>query len=567
MKKIISFLLICLFAPVGAFACNADDQQLLKDLSAELMRNYKVFTKQKPPVYYMSYQLWKEQSFSARAQLGGLVSSKENNAATAEVTARVGTPRVDNTHELKGLLAGLNLGVISVPVQVSAGSLALRNALWRLTRQTVERAQEDFNRVESNRAVASSNEDTSDDFVFPPKSTFCEATRPFSYDRALVEERLKAVSALVKGKDFVLDSDFSFSFNLTDRYFADSVGSRIKTSKVLGRYIFIMTGKNADGMEIERSVLYDGEKMEDFPSQEKMEQDVKAALQELQTLKTAPVLEPITVPAILKNKAAAVFFHEVMGHRLEGHRQKSESFGQTFTQKQGQQITSPLITVVEDPTQEYFNGVVLRGAYKYDEEGVAARPVTLVEKGILKNFIMSSSPIKGFPASNGHGRKELGRRAVARMGNLFVLPENTVSYDELEKQLLAEVKRQGKPYGVIIEDLSGGYTLTERDLPQSFKLETQLVYRIWPDGRKEPVRGVSLVGTPLVSFGRIIGAADDFAVFNGSCGAESGWVPQTNVAPSLLFSAVEMELLGKSASKPPLLLPPSADGKKGGARK
>lgn len=563
MKKIILCLLAALCADASC-ACDVSSEVLLKDLSAELARNYKALKKQKPPVYYLSYSVWREQSFAARAQLGSLAFAREEESATGEVMARVGSPRMDNTRELKGMRADMGLDVISLPLEIKPGSLALRNAFWRLTRRAVEKARQNFNTVQANAAVSSSNTDTSDDFTFPPKSTYCGASRPLAYDRAEVEARLVRLSSLVKGHAFVLNSDFSFSIGREDKYFTDSVGSRIKTSRVLGRYAFSVAGKNADGMEIERLVSYDGEKMEDFPSEDVMERDVKAALEELRTLKNAPVLDPVTVPAILKNRAAGVFFHEVMGHRLEGHRQKSESFGQTFTKKMGQLITSPIITVVEDPTEEYFDGIPLRGAYKYDDEGVKARPVTLVEKGVLKNFMMSSSPVNGFPASNGHGRKESGRRAVARMGNLFVRPETAVPYEELEKQLLEEIRRQGKPYGLIIEDLTGGYTLTETSLPQTFKLNTQLVYRLWPDGRKEAVRGVSLVGTPLVSFGKIIGAADDYAVFNGSCGAESGWVPQANIAPSLLFSAVEMERVEKSPAKPPVLPAPyaSEDGGK-----
>lgn len=566
MKKILLYLLAAWCACAPAYACDASGDVLLKDLSAELMRNYKAFKKQKPPVYYLSYSVWRERSFSAAAQLGALAFAREDESATGEVMARVGSPRMDNTRELKGQRADMNLGVISLPLDVKPGSLALRNAFWRLTRRTVEQAQQNFNKVQANAAVSSASTDTSDDFTFPPQSMYCEDSLPLAYDRSEVEARLVRLSALVKGQSFVLDSDFSFSMRRTDKYFTDSVGSRIKTSQVLGRYAFLVAGKNADGMEIERLVSYDGEKMEDFPSADVMERDVKAALEELRTLKNAPVLDPVTVPAILKNRAAGVFFHEVMGHRLEGHRQKSETFGQTFTKKTGQLITSPLITVVEDPTEAYFNGIPLRGAYKYDDEGVQSRPVTLVEKGVLKNFMMSSSPVNGFPASNGHGRKELGRRAVARMGNLFVRPETAVPYEELEKQLLEEIRKQGKPYGLIIEDLTGGYTLTETSLPQTFKLNTQLVYRLWPDGRKEAVRGVSLVGTPLVSFGKIIGAADDYSVFNGSCGAESGWVPQANIAPSLLFSAVEMERVEKSPSKPPVLPAPYASAE-GGKKK
>ena len=125
--------------------------------------------------------------------------------------------------------------------------------------------------------------------------------------------------------------------------------------------------------------------------------------------------------------------------------------------------------------------------------------------------------------------------------------------------LVEEIKRQGKPYGFIVEDLGGGFTLTGTGLPQSFKLEAKRVLRVYPDGHKEVVRGLDVVGTPLVSFNKILAAGDDDTLFNGSCGAESGWVPQSNIAPSLLFENLEMEKTQKSDFKPPVLPAPDAE--------
>ncbi len=176
--------------------------------------------------------------------------------------------------------------------------------------------------------------------------------------------------------------------------------------------------------------------------------------------------------------------------------------------------------------------------------------------------MMRSSPIQGFPVSNGHGRKERGYKPAARMSVLKATASEQVPYEELEKMLLTEIKKQNKPYGFIVEDLGGGFTFTGSAMPQSFKLETKLVYKIFPDGKKEVVRGLDVIGTPLVSFNRIIAAGNDDAVFNGSCGSVSGWVPQTNISPSLLFENMEFQKAQKSAFKPPVL--PAPNFKKGG---
>ena len=108
--------------------------------------------------------------------------------------------------------------------------------------------------------------------------------------------------------------------------------------------------------------------------------------------------------------AAAVFFHEVLGHRLEGHRQKDEDEGQTFTKKVGQEVLPKFLSVADDPTKSELAGVKLAGSYDYDNEGVPARRVEVIQDGILKNFLTSRMPIKGFEQSNGHGRNQPGER-------------------------------------------------------------------------------------------------------------------------------------------------------------
>ena len=200
-------------------------------------------------------------------------------------------------------------------------------------------------------------------------------------------------------------------------------------------------------------------------------------------------------PAILSGRAAGVFFHEIFGHRIEGHRQKDETEGQTFTKSVGKPVLPDFLSVVFDPTARDFQGVALNGSYLYDDEGVKARPVTVVENGILKTFLMSRSPIDGFPQSNGHGRRSAGKRSRLRQSNLFVESSKQVSDGELRKMLIDEVKKQGKPYGLYFDQVTSGYTTTQRRGLQAFTVVPLVVYRVYPDGRPdELIRGVDIVG-------------------------------------------------------------------------
>ncbi len=218
------------------------------------------------------------------------------------------------------------------------------------------------------------------------------------------------------------------------------------------------------------------------------------------------------------------------------------------------------LTVYDDPALRYIDGQFLRGHYKYDDEAVPAARAVLVKDGVLKSFLMGRSPIKNFSDSNGHGRRSAGSGAVARQGNLIIESAKNVSAEELRRRLIAEAKKSGKPYGLLIRDISGGYTITQRDLPQSFSVQVTLAYKVYADGRPdEPVRGLNLIGTPLQTFSRIILTGGALEPFNGNCGAESGWVPVSAVSPALLFSELETEKVQKSNARPPVLKPPFTD--------
>jgi predicted Zn-dependent protease len=281
---------------------------------------------------------------------------------------------------------------------------------------------------------------------------------------------------------------------------------------------------------------------------------------EVEALDRAPLVDPYAGPAMLTGRATAVFFHEVLGHRLEGFRQKDISEGQTFTKKIGEQILPEFISVKDDPTEARLNGQMLLGYYPYDDEGVPSQNVHLVDHGVLKTFLMGRSPLVDVPQSNGHGRRQLGYQPIARMGNTIVSSTRAVTNAELRKKLIALIQEQHKPYGLLIDDIAGGFTFTGRGQPQAFQVLPLVVYKVFPDGKPDQlVRGVDIVGTPLVSLTKIVATGDTQEVFNGYCGAESGSVPVAAAAPAILISELEVQKKESSTDKPPILPPPAHD--------
>src|SRR6202034_1031764 len=191
-------------------------------------------------------------------------------------------------------------------------------------------------------------------------------------------------------------------------------GTRLLHGRDFVNLSIVARGKATDGMDLTALEDFQVADLAHLPPPAEVEAAAKRVGQNLTDLVQAPAVEPFVGPAILSGRAAAVFFHEIFGHRIEGHRQKDESEGQTFTKAVGTLVLPSFLSVVFDPTRRTLDGEDLNGYYTYDDEGVKARPVTVVENGILKTFLMSRSPIDGVEHSNGHGRREPGVEGVSR---------------------------------------------------------------------------------------------------------------------------------------------------------
>ena len=529
---------------------------LLRTMQQELDRAMSSLSKAEPAPYFISYSASDEFNSVIIASNGSIVANINRHERVGSITVRVGGRDLDNTHGENRFNAVVNA---TLPLDDKPDAIA--RVLWLNTDRMYKKASQAYLEVKTNTKVHAEEDDSSADFsTEKAQVSIGKLAVPPKFDQKEWEKKIRSFSAIFSRYPEVESAQVILAVDSPTRYFVSSEGSRLITSRPLIRILALASTRAEDGMELARSETFDGASFDNLPSDEVITAKIEKIAQDLKKLKTAPVVEPFTGPALLSGRASAVFFHEVVGHRLEGQRQRGENEGQTFTKKVNQPVLPPFLSVEDDPTLATLGGTELSGNYSFDEEGQKSEKVELIANGVLKQFLMSRMPVKGFLHSNGHGRAQTGMMPVGRQGNLIVRSSKSVPDSELRDKLIEEIKAQKKPYGLYFEDIAGGFTLTLRNMPQAFQIMPLMVWKVYADGRPdELVRGVDIIGTPLAALNRIVLTGQKMDVFNGECGAESGSVPVSAAAPAMLFSEIEVQKMAQGHDRPPVLPPPGFD--------
>lgn len=532
-------------------------------LTEELSRASKVFAEQEETPHYTALTVTDEHRVELAARSGTLEFRTDREARYLDVDLRVGTPALDSTHPLRGFsaLESDSRRPSRLPLEVG---YAARHTLARELDERYREAAEHIVVLRANQAVMVEEEEVADDFEPRTGATDERDVTALKVDQEAWTRRLTELSARIDVAAEVHSHVVRLATVREVKRMVDTEGSRLRHGRTHARLMVQLNTTAADGDRVTVFDAFDVHDPADVPTAE-LETWVDAQVERLLALRSAPRGEPYSGPVLLEGRAAGVFFHEVMGHRVEGHRQKREDEGKTFADHVGQSILPSFIDVVDDPTKKVWTtaegDVDLNGHYVWDDEGVAAQSAVLVEDGVFKGFLMGRSPLPTVPHSNGHGRRSVGNQPVSRMGNTLITTDRPQSREVLRAELVEEMKAAGQPYAYIVEDIEGGFALTGRMMPNAFNIRAVASWRVFADGRPdELVRGIDLVGTPFVAFNSLIATGDDPQVFNGTCGAESGWVPVSAVSPSILFKRLEFQLKEKGQQRPPLLnkpVPPS----------
>ena len=502
------------------------------------------------PPYYINYQLRHHEYMEVAGSFGALTHSDHQNFRTLFVDVRVGSQEFDSftpgSHQLKSHQI----------IPLDDDPEVLRRALWYETDLRYKQAIMNFLRKKGRFISGVEKHNLAD---------FSSGNVPIEHIDPVVllsekisewESQVRKVSAIFKSAPDIEKSQVKFRADRFTRYFYDSEKNKIRTSRIHYQVILEVWAKSESGDSIHDQEPFYFSNINNFPSSDELVEKAEMLIEEVGRLQSATRMDPYVGPAIFSPEAAAVLFHEAIGHRLEGDRLRQANDGKTFMKKIGAQILPGFLSVVDNPNLDSFAGHDLLGYYKYDDEGQKAEEVVLVDQGRLKNFLMSRTPVLGFFRTNGHARSDGQKRPMSRMSNVIVRSEKRLSPQQLKTKLIEEIQKQNKPFGLLIEKISGGETHTGTDAYQVFKGKPLYLRKIYPDGREELVSGVDFVGTPLSMVSKVVATGDDEMVINGYCGAESGLIPVTSITPSILLTEVELQGAHEKNLRRPILPPP-----------
>lgn len=531
----------------------AKPDALMRLLTEELEREQAEFAKTDTPPYYICYRVNDEHEYAITATDGAVMQSYSQPSRMLTVQVRMGDYDVDSFREMT------NVQTPQATVYNIAGDenpQSIRRTLWIATNSEYNKAVAAYNQIQAGLGMGGGRGYVSDYTKSEPLEYYDkpQTRSAMSFDMEGWTARLKSLSAAFKPHKEIQNGSAILTRRVTRNYFVSSEGVRIVENR---NYTVLMISASTtadDGMEIPLTKTYFAHQPEDLPSDKTIAADIATMTESLKALRKAKTIDPYSGPALLAGGAAGVFFHEIFGHRVEGQRMKSGTDGQTFRRMVGQEVLPASVSVYDDPTIERYNGEQMYGSYKFDEEGVRGSRVTVVENGVLRDFLMTRVPMDGFTKSNGHGRAVAGKFPVSRQSNLLVESTSNLSREDMRRLLIEEARAQGKEFGLLFVSVEGGFTNATKFQPSAFNVFPNMVYKVYTDGRPdELVRGIDIVGTPLAIFSSIVEAGGTPETFTGLCGAESGSVPVTATAPDILVKKMEVQKKSRNPLIQPLL--------------
>ena len=497
-----------------------------------------------PRPYFCSFLLRDIEWFNTWSSSGSMYRRRADHTRNVYCDIRVGSYRYDQTTD-----GGLNdndeeresVHHVTLPIDDRVYD-GLRLALWRLTEAKFREALTDYNNKESTRLSTFNPSSTLRSFVPAKRVRHIRYESAENVDQERWVKFCRRASMWISELPHVSSSWVEFDCSQESRLLVNTEGSVVVQHHRIFSLSATIRKRSADGSNIEQELVLNRATQGELPSFREFKRLVLQKHHQLLKLMRAKKIHSFSGPVMLYPGPAGLLFHEAIGHRLAGSRLLSSGEGQTFKGQIGKRILNIDLSIRDNPLMRSYRGIRCIGSYRFDDEGTPARNTVLVENGILKDFLTTRAATYGRGYSpNGHARSKKFQRPISRMAVTVVEGKKTVSLEEMKQLLIAEIKRQNKPFGMIVYETSGGETDTTSYDFQAFSGEISYATLVYPNGREVCVRGVNFVGTPLQALNNVIAVAREHEVDNGYCGAESGFLPITTIAPGILLSNLELQ--------------------------
>src|SRR5579859_499999 len=520
-------------APPPAPSATLDDHgdPVLKAMIAELKRSQeKLQLGQLQRPYYIDYQVTELRDTTADATLGALRTDQVNAGRLVRVVVRIGDYKQDSYF-------GEGMGAVEV-MPTDNQELALRRQLWLATDKAYKAALTGFTEKQAALKNVETENDLADFSQEKPAQSLRDLVAP-GEDAGKWKETLRSSSNLFRTDPTLESSSAYMSFRVLNRYFVNTEGTVTRSGKAVYTYVFSGATQADDGMWIERSHGWIVTHPEELPKQDEIQSEAKKLIATFAALKKAPLVEDdYRGPVLFSADASTSLFERLIVPNILGIRPDLGNPARTngeFASYYKQRVLPDMFTVVDDPKAKEIDHQTLAGSYDVDDEGVEAQAVTVIDKGVLMNYLLGRAPIRDFPHSNGHGRTALAGAPRPNISNLIFKAANAVPFDQLKQKLIQMCKDQGRPYGYYVETTG----------PQ---LSPRLLWRVYvSDGHMELVRGAVFKQLDTRALrSDVVAAGNDNYVYNR---AEP--LPSSIVGPSILFGELEIQRANRTREKLP----------------
>jgi TldD protein len=535
------------------------------------------------PPYYTEYRVEDTVSHSITASLGALIDESNEAFRAPSVTMRVGTASFDNSdHVYSTAYGGNRYDPGRLPLDNDY--LAFRQVFWLATDRAYKTAEDAIARKRSSLKNMTQPDVLPDFSSAPPAHLILPIERKPFASETWKKETIR-LSGLLDAYPKVLSSGVEIHSSQSTNYIVTSEGTELRTPEDVAYLRVSGHGMAPDGTQVRDALVFQAFSPDALPSEEALTREIKALGEHVTTLSQAAVGEAYDGPVLFEAPAAAQLFGQLLGDNLKVTRKPVSDPGRAsryspseLENKIGSRILPEWMDVTDDPTQTQFQGHTLLGHYVYDMEGVAPQPLTLVEKGVLKSFLLTRTPVfKNYPGSNGHARMTgaYGTRSPG-FGNLFIRASQTTPAADMKKKLIDMCRDRNKPYGILIRKLDFPSTASIDELGQVSQaaggshpvVPPLLAYKVYPDGREEMVRGLYFHEVTTKSLKDIEAASDENYVFDlidsnapfALVGAGSFTTTSAVIAPAVLFEELELEPAKEETLKPPIVPPPALSG-------